>query len=61
MAVISKIERYMDERLPRRNIEGLKPQYKESKVALKKPKMKISKSQKKAKAKKQAKRANKKK
>lgn len=61
MPVIAKIERYMDERLPRRNIEGLKPQYKESKLALKKPKIKISKSQKKAKAKKQAKRANKKK
>jgi ATP-dependent RNA helicase SrmB len=61
MAVISKIERYMDERLARRNIPGLKPQYKESKVALKKPKIKLTTSQKKAKAKKQAKRAIKKK
>jgi ATP-dependent RNA helicase SrmB len=61
MTVIAKIERYMKERLQRRNIEGLKPQYKEAKIALKKPKIKITKSQKKAKAKKQAKRANKKK
>lgn len=61
MAVIAKIERYMKERLPRRNIEGLKPQFKEAKVALKKPKVKMTNSQKKAKAKKQAKRANKKK
>jgi ATP-dependent RNA helicase SrmB len=61
MAVISKIERYMDERLPRRVIEALRPKNKESKVALKKPKVKRTKAQKKAKAKKQAKRANKKK
>ena len=61
MAVISKIERYMDERLARRNIPGLKPQYKESKVALKTPKIKLTTSQKKAKARKQAKRAIKKK
>jgi len=56
MAVIAKIERYMDERLPRRIIEELRPQHKESRVAMKKPKVKKSVAQKKAKAKKQAKR-----
>ncbi|MDG1753102.1 MAG: ATP-dependent RNA helicase SrmB [Thalassotalea sp.] len=59
MAVIAKIERYMGERLPRRIIEELRPKYKEAKVALKKPKVKKSKSQIKAKAKKQAKRFSK--
>ena len=56
MAVIGKIERYMEERLPRRVIEELRPQNKEARVPLKKPKVKKSVAQKKAKAKKQAKR-----
>jgi len=56
MAVIAKIERYMDERLPRRIIEELRPKHKESRVAMKKPKVKKTVAQKKAKAKKQAKR-----
>ena len=60
MGVISKIERYIDERLSRRVIDGLRPQYKEAKVAIKKPKIKRTTSQKKAKAKKQAKRKAKK-
>ncbi|MEW6990779.1 ATP-dependent RNA helicase SrmB [Colwelliaceae bacterium 6441] len=59
MAVIAKIERYMGDRLPRRVIEELRPKNKEAKVALKKPKVKKSASQKKAKAKKQAKRSSK--
>jgi ATP-dependent RNA helicase SrmB len=59
MAVIAKIERYMGDRLPRRVIEDLRPKNKEAKVALKKPKVKKSKSQIKAKAKKQAKRSSK--
>jgi ATP-dependent RNA helicase SrmB len=57
MAVVAKIERYMGDRLPRRVIEELRPKNKEAKVALKKPKVKKSKSQIKAKAKKQAKRS----
>ena len=60
MAVVAKIERYMGDRLPRRVIEELRPKNKEAKVALKKPKVKKSKSQMKAKAKKQAKRSAKK-
>jgi len=60
MAVIAKIERYMDERLPRRVIEELRPKNKEAKVALKKVKVKRSTAQKKAKAKKQSKRKAKK-
>ncbi len=56
MGVISKIERYMGDRLPRRVIEELRPKFKEAKVALKKPKVKRTTAQKKAKAKKQAKR-----
>jgi len=59
MAVIGKIERYMDERLPRRVIEELRPKNKEAKVALKKPKVKRSVAQKKAKAKKQSKKKKK--
>lgn len=59
MAVIGKIERYINERLQRRVIDELRPQHKEAKVALKKPKVKKSKSQKKAKAKKQAKKTKK--
>ena len=61
MAVIGKIERYIDERLRRRVIESLKPQNKEARIPLKKPKVKKSAAQKKAKAKKVAKRAAKKK
>lgn len=56
MAVIGKIERYMKERLARRYIDGLRPQFKEAKVAIKKPKVKRTNAQKKAKAKKIAKR-----
>ncbi len=52
MLVIGKIERYMKERLQRRTIEGLRPQYKEAKVAIKKPKVKRTTAQKKQKAKK---------
>jgi ATP-dependent RNA helicase SrmB len=59
MLVITKIERYMDERLQRRIIEELRPKHKESRVAMKKPKVKRTVSQKKAKAKKQAKRKTK--
>ncbi|WP_448247135.1 ATP-dependent RNA helicase SrmB [Thalassotalea agariperforans] len=59
MLVIGKIERYMKERLQRRTIEGLRPQYKEAKVAIKKPKVKRTTAQKKAKAKKIAKRKKK--
>jgi ATP-dependent RNA helicase SrmB len=59
MLVITKIERYMDERLQRRVIDELRPKHKESRVAMKKPKVKRTVSQKKAKAKKQAKRKTK--
>ncbi|NQY63748.1 MAG: ATP-dependent RNA helicase SrmB [Alteromonadaceae bacterium] len=61
MLVIGKIERYTNERLQRRVIEGLRPKNKESRVAMKKPKIKMNTTQKKAKAKKIAKRASKKK
>jgi ATP-dependent RNA helicase SrmB len=60
MAVISKIERYINERLARRIIPTLRPQNKEAKVPLKKIKVKRSTAQKKAKAKKVAKRVGKK-
>ncbi|WDE00015.1 ATP-dependent RNA helicase SrmB [Thalassomonas actiniarum] len=60
MPVIGKIERYLQERLPRRIIEELRPKNKEAKVGLKKPKVKKTTAQKKAKAKKQAKRNKKK-
>jgi len=60
MAVIGKIERYMGERLQRRVIDELRPQHREARVALKKPKVKKTAAQKKAKAKKQAKRKAKK-
>ena len=56
MAVIGKIERYIDEKLPRRVIDGLRPEHKEARVPMKKPKVKKTKSEKKAKAKKVAKR-----
>ena len=59
MAVIGKIERYIKERLARRVIEGLRPAYKEARVAIKKTKVKRTVAQKKAKAKKIAKRAKK--
>ncbi|MGB0938807.1 MAG: ATP-dependent RNA helicase SrmB [Colwellia sp.] len=55
MSVIGKIERYQNEKLPRRVIESLRPQFKEAKVSSKKPKVKLTTSQKKAKAKKQVK------
>jgi len=60
MAVIGKIERYADERLQRRVIDDLRPQHKEARVAIKKPKVKRTTAQKKAKAKKVAKRSAKK-
>ena len=56
MAVIGKVERYIDERLPRRIIEEFRPKNKEARVAIKKAKVKKTVAQKKAKAKKQAKR-----
>jgi ATP-dependent RNA helicase SrmB len=60
MTVIGKIERYENERLSRRVIEGLRPKYKEARVSSKKPKVKMSVAQKKAKAKKQSKKSLKK-
>ena len=60
MPVIAKIERFQDERFPRRVVEGLRPKNKESRVAMKKPKIKRTTSQKKAKAKKQTKKSAKK-
>lgn len=59
MPVIGKIERYIDEKLPRRVIEELRPKHKESRVSIKKPKVKRTTAQKKAKAKKIAKRKKK--
>ena len=56
MGVVGKIERYVNERLPRRIIEELRPKNKEARVAMKKAKVKKTAAQKKAKAKKQAKR-----
>jgi ATP-dependent RNA helicase SrmB len=55
MAVIGKIERYTQERLSRRVIEGLRAKNKESRVVNKKVKLKLTTSQKKAKAKKHTK------
>ncbi len=55
MAVIGKIERYTQERLSRRVIDGLRPKNKESRVVNKKVKLKLTTAQKKAKAKKQSK------
>lgn len=60
MLSVGKIERYLKEKLPRRIIEELRPQNKEAKVPMKKPKVKKSAAQKKAKAKKIAKKAAKK-
>ncbi len=55
MGVIGKIERYINEKLPRRIIEELRPKNKEARVAQKKGKVKLTTAQKKAKAKKQTK------
>ena len=55
MAVVAKIERYQNERLPRRIIEELRPKYKEARVTSSKAKVKLTTAQKKAKAKKQIK------
>lgn len=55
MMVVGKIERYQDERLQRRVIDELRPKHKESRVANKKAKVKLSTAQKKAKVKKQSK------
>ncbi len=55
MSVVGKIERYQNERLQRRIIEELRPKNKESRVANKKAKVKLTTAQKKAKTKKQAK------
>jgi len=55
MAVVAKIERYQNERLPRRIIEELRPKYKEARVTSSKAKVKLTTAQKKAKAKKQTK------
>jgi len=60
MMVVGKIERYQDERLQRRIIDELRPKHKESRVANKKAKIKLSTAQKKAKAKKQVKKKTKK-
>lgn len=60
MLVIGKIERYINERLPRRIIEELRPKNKEARIPVKKTKIKKSKVEKKAKAKKIAKRKTKK-
>ena len=60
MAVVGKIERYVDERLARRVIDELRPKNKESRVPQKKAKVKRTAAQKKAKAKKIAKRGKKK-
>ncbi len=55
MSVVAKIERYQNERLQRRVVEELRPKNKESRVANKKAKVKLSTAQKKAKTKKQTK------
>ncbi len=60
MPVIGKIERYTNERLSRRFIDGLRPKNKESRISNKKAKVKLTTAQKKAKAKKQAKKQAKK-
>jgi len=60
MKVLGKIERYTEQRLRRRRIEGLAPQNKESRVRSTKKKIKMTVAQKKAKAKKQLKKQRKK-
>lgn len=55
MPVVAKIERYQNERLPRRIIEELRPKHKEARVTSRKAKVKLTTAQKKAKAKKQTK------
>ncbi|MER2490415.1 ATP-dependent RNA helicase SrmB [Catenovulum sediminis] len=47
MEVVGKIERYIQEKLPRRVIEGLEPKHKEAKIPGKKPKKKVRKLDKK--------------
>ena len=59
MKILGKIERYTDQQLKRRYIDGLRPKHKEAKVPSKKKKPK-TKAQTKAKAKKQAKKSAKK-
>ncbi|MCC5853665.1 MAG: ATP-dependent RNA helicase SrmB, partial [Alkalimonas sp.] len=39
MAILSKIERYTEQKLKRRFIEGLRPKHKEAKVPVKKKKV----------------------
>ena len=61
MEILGKVERYIQEKLARRVVEGLEPKHKEAKVPVKKPKKKVrgllKKKQVKAKQKKQAKKA----
>ncbi|NMP29990.1 ATP-dependent RNA helicase SrmB [Thalassotalea sp. M1531] len=61
MASVSKVERYVDEKLQRRVIDELRPKNKEARVPMKKAKVKRTVAQKKAKAKKIAKKSAKKK
>jgi len=61
MKSLGKIERYTEQRLRRRRLEGLEPQHKESRVRSMKKKVKLTVAQKKAKLKKQLKKAGKKK
>lgn len=58
--VLGKIERYTEQRIRRRRIEGLEPKHKESRVISKKKKVKLTVAQKKAKLKKQLKKQKKK-
>ncbi|MGB1296678.1 MAG: ATP-dependent RNA helicase SrmB [Psychrobium sp.] len=60
MKILGKIERYTDQKIRRRKLEGLEPKHKESRVVSKKKKVKLTTAQKKAKAKKQAKKQKKK-
>ncbi len=60
MKILGKIERYTDQKLQRRKIEGLEPKHKEARVISKKKKVKLTLAQKKAKAKKQLKKQKKK-
>ncbi|EWH10985.1 ATP-dependent RNA helicase SrmB [Catenovulum agarivorans DS-2] len=61
MEILGKVERYIQEKLPRRVVEGLEPQNREAKIPSKKPKKKVrgllKKKQQKAKQKKRAKKA----
>ncbi|MDP2560053.1 ATP-dependent RNA helicase SrmB [Psychrobium sp. 1_MG-2023] len=58
--VLGKIERYTDQRIRRRSIDGLRAKNKEARVVSKKKKVKLTTAQKKAKAKKQLKKVKKK-